>query len=52
MTTQQKPRIRKCPRFRTKAPLWVCFMLNGDRTGFVGLGFTPEQAYEDWRKAQ
>ena len=53
MTTQpSKPRIKKHPRLYTPAPLWICYVESDSCDEFIGLGYTPAQAYEDWKKGR
>ncbi len=38
------------PRLRCMRKLWWCAAPNWRQTSIVGIGYTPDQAYDDWWK--
>jgi len=44
-----KPHIRRQPYAAFMPPIWVCSSPNGDSDLFVGVAFTPTEAYNLWK---
>lgn len=47
MTTQPSK-----PHLKLRYGLWLCAFRNHSGRQHVGSGYTPEQAYEDWKKGR
>lgn len=38
------------PRIRLDHGVWCCYLPDWPRTRRVGMGFSPADAFEDWRR--
>lgn len=38
------------PRIRLMQRVWCCCLPDWQRTRIVGMGYTPAEAYEDWKR--